>query len=669
MAVEGVLHWLASLVALTGAAPAFSYLDPMVQVIFSLSLVFGLVRDRRQLTLLSALPATLLSLLVAAFYLLQMNPTTIVEPLVNLLVALLAVRLVTEKSGRNLLQIFVLSTFVLASSSLLTLSAGYLLALMLLIALVAIGLLLTSFYATDAALRLDRQQWFSLARTGAILPLGSLLLMIFFFVILPRTQYPLWHFLNPGTRPTSGFSEEVSPGTLANLNASGAPAFRAEMSAIAPQDLYWRGLVLNQTDGQSWSRAKNFPPDQTVKNESRPLKQILMSEPRSNRYLPGLDLPAEPADISSQRSSDAVNEAHRRLDRRVRYTLYSYPRGSLQIRDPSQSDFYLRLPDSLSPRLRGVSESIAAEPDRQAKIAAVEQFFLAQKLAYATSNLPQNNTPVETFLFDSKRGYCEYFASSFALLLRMSGVPARLVGGYLGGRYNALGGYYLIDEDMAHVWVEALNDENHWRRIDPSRLAINAGEAVAGLSRRPFNWSQSAADYLETAWSRLVITYDLQKQLSLALSLSRNFRQFRPSLPQWVRWWVFLPLLAGGVFLWGRRKYRLAHHHQSVLDAYLKQVKKAAELDHLPESLGLYELAERSHEPLCHDFSRIYGAAIYAGKNLSPEEQLQLRVTINQLKTKRFFLKPDFAHLTDSRRGELPLVRHRQPAYTAKHLD
>jgi hypothetical protein len=212
---------------------------------------------------------------------------------------------------------------------------------------------------------------------------------------------------------------------------------------------------------------------------------------------------------------------------------------------------------------------------------------------------------------------------------------------------------------MAHVWVEALDDKNRWRRIDPSRLAINAGDAVAGLTRRPFNWSQSAADYLDTAWSRLVITYDLQKQFSLAFSVSRNLRQFRPSLPQASLWWVLLPLLVGGFFLWRRRKYCLVSHRQSLLDAYLKQVKKSAALDRLPASLGLYELAQRSHEPLCHDFSRIYGAAIYAGKNLSPQEQLQLRDIIKQLKSKRLFFEPDFSSPADPRRGELPLVRRR----------
>jgi hypothetical protein len=220
MAVERVLHLLATLVALTGVSPAFLYLDPAVQVVFGLTLVGGLAADHRRFRLLPGLPATLLSLLFAAFYLLQMNLTYIVEPLINLLVILLAVRLVTEKNGRNLLQIFVLSTFVLASSSLLTLSAGYLLALILLIALVAFGLLLTSFYATDPGLRLDRQQWFSLLRTGAILPLGALLLMITFFVILPRTQHPLWHFLNPGSRPTAGFSEEVRPGTPGSIRST-----------------------------------------------------------------------------------------------------------------------------------------------------------------------------------------------------------------------------------------------------------------------------------------------------------------------------------------------------------------------------------------------------------------------------------------------------------------
>ena len=264
MAVEKILQLLATLVALVSVAPTFFFLYLPVQVLISCLLLVGFIIDRRNGRRLPPLPATLLSFVFFFFYLAQMSRSNIVEPLVNMLVLLLAVRLITEKSGRNLLQIFVLSTFILAASSLLSLSAGYLASLILLVGLVTFGLLLTSFYATDPSLRLNRRQWQSLLRTGAILPIGSLLLMLFFFVILPRTQYPLWNFLNPAPKSTAGFSEEVKPGSLANLGSSGEPAFRAEMIEIDPMELYWRGMVLNQTDGRSWTRSKFPPADQMI---------------------------------------------------------------------------------------------------------------------------------------------------------------------------------------------------------------------------------------------------------------------------------------------------------------------------------------------------------------------------------------------------------------------
>ncbi len=638
MAVKKILQSLATLVALVSVAPTFFYLDLPVQISISCLLICGFIIDRRNGRLLPPLPATLISFVFFFFYLAQMSRTNIVEPLVNMLVLLLAVRLITEKSGRNLLQIFVLSTFVFAASSLLSLSSGYLASLILLVGLVTFGLLLTSFYATDPLMHLNRKQWLSLLRTGAIMPIGSLLLMLFFFVILPRTQYPLLNFLNPGLKSTAGFSEEVKPGSLANLDNSGAPAFRAQMIEIDPLELYWRGMVLNQTDGRNWSRTKFPPPDQLIRTGATAEPQIIFIEPRTDRYLPGLDLPGEVSEIKSQRFADGVFEARLRLNRPSRFRVDSFRRSSLKLKNPQDIEFYLKTPAQVAPRVAQIADKISQEKDRAAKILATREFFNRQKLSYAARNLKLSDHPVETFLFESKRGYCEYFASSFALLLRLSGVPARLVGGYLGGRYNHLGGYYLIDEDMAHVWVEALDDQNRWQRVDPSRLAINAGEAVTGLARSSFAWSQAAADYIENAWNRLIITYDLKKQMNLVLSTGTSLRKLQPSLPGNTLWWIIGTILIITAVILTKMNQNNLNSQQRLLKKYRHRICKSAGLKKLPQHLGLYKLAELSQEPLCQEFAQVFGKAVYRDEPLNRQQIAQLNKIIRQLVSVKFIL-------------------------------
>ncbi len=642
MAVKRILQLFATLVTLVSVAPAFFYLDLPVQVSIFCLLISGFIIDRRNGRLLPPLPATLLSFVFFFFYLAQMSRNNIVEPLVNMLVLLLAVRLITEKSGRNLLQIFVLSTFILAASSLLSLSSGYIVSLILLVGLVTFGLLLTSFYATDPSMYLNRKQWQSLLRTGAIMPIGSLLLMLFFFVILPRTQYPLWNFLNPGSKSTSGFSEEVKPGSLANLGSSGEPAFRAQMSEIDPLELYWRGLVLNQTDGRNWSRSKFPPADQMIIMGAVDQKQVIFSESRTDRYLPGLDLPLEIDEITNQRFADGVFEAKHRLSKQSRFTVSSSRNSYLQLKKPQDRKYYLQTPLEVSSQMAAVVSQVALQESSQAKVQAVQEFFRRQQLSYSAQNLQITDHPVETFLFETKRGYCEYFASSFALLLRLTGVPARLVGGYLGGRYNQLGGYYLVDEDMAHVWVEALDDQNRWQRVDPSRLAINAGDAVTGLARSSFVWSQAAADYIENAWNRLVITYDLKKQMSLVLSTGTSLRKLQPSLPGNALWWVIGTILIIATVILTKRNQNSLNSQQRLLKKYQHRVCKSAGLKKLPQHLGLYKLAELSQEPLCQEFAQVFGKAVYRDEPLNNQQIAQLNKIIRQLVSVKLHLDGHF---------------------------
>ncbi len=93
----------------------------------------------------------------------------------------------------------------------------------------------------------------------------------------------------------------------------------------------------------------------------------------------------------------------------------------------------------------------------------------------------------------------------------------------MGGEYNQLGHYYLVREDAAHVWIEALDDQGGiWQRIDPSRLAVNANEAFSNSSTAKRVNFQAFADAIGHLWSQMVLNYDLHQQFNLLRNLAKK---------------------------------------------------------------------------------------------------------------------------------------------------
>ncbi len=627
--VERILQLLGYLAALVGVLPLLPFLDLWVLALLGLGFLLGVGGDLQRKYLLGNRLATLLSIGFFGLFIFQASIANLVAPLIQLLCLLLAVRLASDKSARHMLQIFLLATIVLAASSMLTLNMIYMLYLVLIVLLVTSGLVLLSFYVTDPQIRFGRRQWSLLLKTIAVLPLGSLLLMLVLFVILPRTETPLWNFLNPKPAASSGMRVRGSPGSVLGLAESGEIAFRAETERLPADLLYWRGIVLNRLDGQVWRRSAYLAEEKILSDPGSEIVLTIFSEPKADRYLVTLDRPLLVERIRNQRSSDGVVRGNFRDNRKISYQVQAqYRARSQQIGDLSD---YLRLPGGFSSRLQSVADQIRRGATYQQKRDLLDEYFLQQQLSYSTTRLPKTVNPVETFLFESKRGYCEYFASSYAVLLRMSGVPARLVGGYLGGEFNQLGGYYLVGEDAAHVWVEALDDEGIWQRIDPSRLAVNATEAFALSQRDGLASLQAFTDALMHNWSRLVLNYDLRQQFGLVRSVVnkvRGLKNIDSSAASSLLWLSPVLLLIGAWHFWQQRQTRAVR----LLSRYRKLMAKAAGVEVLPARLGLFELAELSNQPLCREFAEIYGGSLYRDRSLSDAAFQRLNVIVDELK-------------------------------------
>jgi hypothetical protein len=235
---------------------------------------------------------------------------------------------------------------------------------------------------------------------------------------------------------------------------------------------------------------------------------------------------------------------------------------------------YLKLPSNTDPRVADLARQITQKGTSIIEKATLVEGYLKKNYRY-TLNLswtpgPQ---PIATFLFDSKAGHCEYFASSMAILLRTVGVPTRIVNGFLMGEYNPVGGDYIVRQSDAHSWVEVYIPGHGWLEFDPTPPDPNHHDV---------DFAMQISHYVDAAqlfWNSYVLSYDSGAQLqlfrsaqdsvqSVQFSIRRTSDQwvvssmklsdrFVSSARRWVenRWfWLCLALLLLGHTAWKHRK-------------------------------------------------------------------------------------------------------------------
>ena len=179
---------------------------------------------------------------------------------------------------------------------------------------------------------------------------------------------------------------------------------------------------------------------------------------------------------------------------------------------------YLQLPQTLSPRVRALAEELRDQaPSTPTFIVAVEGYLKSAENGFRyTTTLPEPEDPdqdiVEAFLFDWRRGHCEYYATAMVVLLRAAGVPARLVNGFLGGDYNRVGDFWVVRQAYAHSWVEVLMPGKGWMRFDPTP----SSGLPSSLAPTWFDRWEQRMDSMRMLWMQWVIEYDMEKQINLA---------------------------------------------------------------------------------------------------------------------------------------------------------
>jgi transglutaminase-like putative cysteine protease len=372
-----------------------------------------------------------------------------------------------------------------------------------------------------------------LTRTGALL-LQALPLALLLFVLFPRLPGPFWG-IGTGESARTGLGDEMTPGDISDLSVSGEVAFRVRFAGElpSPAQRYWRGPVLHEFDGRSWRRprAQAFP-SQEVTYLGEAVEYQITLEPTDRPWILALDIPAEWPEREAFRTYDFQLVAPRRLSEVSSFRLRSYPSFIAGVELPqSLRRKGLQLPEEGNPRSRALARRLAAQyGDPRAIAQAMLTMFREQPFVYTLDPPKLAENAMDEFLFETRRGFCEHYASAFTLVMRAAGVPARVVTGYQGGEFNPLGGYLIVRQSDAHAWSEIWIEGRGWLRVDPTAAvaperiergligAMGELEPVPGRLRDASNlWMQATLgwDTLNDFWNERVVRFNAARQLDL----------------------------------------------------------------------------------------------------------------------------------------------------------
>jgi transglutaminase-like putative cysteine protease len=368
-------------------------------------------------------------------------------------------------------------------------------------------------------------------RAAGILLAQSTPLMLVLFLLFPRITGPLWGLPQDAYAGATGLSDTMSPGSLSNLILSDAVAFRVKFNGSVPpaKQLYWRGPVMWDFDGRTWTapRALYGTPEFTA--HGPPVAYEVTLEPHNKRWLFALDVPGK-LPPRAFASADFQLYAVQPVNSRVRYEMtsfldYTYGREDegIAIRRA------LALPLGINPRTAAFAAELRVRyKDDRALMQAVFSKFRNEKFFYTlTPPLLAMDDPVDEFLFETRSGFCEHYSSAFAVIMRAAGIPARVVTGYQGGEVNRFGDYLIVRQAEAHAWNEVWLRGEGWVRVDPtaavSPLRVESGISAAvprtdplpllvrgdfeALRQLQFTW-----DLVANTWNQWVLGYTPDRQ-------------------------------------------------------------------------------------------------------------------------------------------------------------
>jgi len=437
-----------------------------------------------------------------------------------------------------------------------------------------------------------RQLRVNLKLVGIII-LQAIPLMLLCFLLFPRLEGSIFTLPERFTGRT-GFADTLRPGSISQLVQVDQTAFRARFDQKIPEaaELYWRGLVLWNFDGKHWTRGNISRPNKRFLRSRNFIEYEVILEPHRKQNLFALDLP-----ITAPRFTTLTDDFTLRTRWSVRtvqrYRVRSARDVQVQLR-ANQERMARQLPEDGNSKSRLLAESWSSELNSpEAILDAAVRYFRRGDFIYTLRPGSLGDHHVDEFLFNTRSGYCEHYASAFTFLMRAAGIPARVVVGFLGGDLNPYGNYLIVKQYHAHAWVEVFINDRGWIRVDPTALVApeRVSMGIAGslasddlpdfLNQTGTRWLRAyfqrlvyMADAVNLRWNAWFMEYSRTEQAGLMRKVMAHIRR---SGGVWV---AALICLIAGLAAWAGIRYyaRLRSVHtdqvQETYDLFCRKLER-----------------------------------------------------------------------------------------------
>ena len=449
-----------------------------------------------------------------------------------ILAILLGIKLLESRKHRDYMLLVALSFFIIVTNFLFSQTIPTVVYMLITVVVLVMSLIFIN--QDDAPLELQHRLRLALKFIAQALPI-----MLVFFVLFPRIPGPLWKLPDDAKSARTGLSETMTPGDIARLIESDAVAFRVNFDSRPPAQnrLYWRALVLWYFDGRSWERGKrNINPWPTMEGLGSPVDYTVTLEPHERTWLFGLDMP-EQAPNNAYYNNNFELRVRNKINSLQQYSLKSFLDYRIQQKlSQWERSAGLKLPANANPRTLELGRQWRRElRDPQAVVDRALRHFNQNDYVYTLEPpLTPGFDSVDQFMFDTRRGFCEHYASSFTVLMRAAGIPARVITGYQGGTFNPVNNYLTVRQSDAHAWSEVWLENQGWVRIDPTgaiapeRIERNLDAALPEDAFRPLHMRMDVGlykqlsfywDAIDNRWKQWVIGYDTDVQQRLLADL------------------------------------------------------------------------------------------------------------------------------------------------------
>ena len=483
---------------------------------------------------------------------------------VHLVLFGMVVRLFSVHKERDHYMLAVLAFLMVLAAAVLTVDSVFLLAFagFMLMAVVTFVLMemrrssqTANIPAREPSDRLTyRRMAFFLAGTSPVLVLLILAGASAIFFLLPRMSVGYLGSFAGGSDMATGFTDHVQLGRIGQIQQSTAVVMHVQIDGDThgSYDLKWRGVALGRFDGKVWSSpTEQFPLSrqddgkfplwhtarETVPKTVRPIHYRVLMEPIGTNIF---FLAARPRFLNGTYRSVAADRAGAIYDLDLEHPVSLYDADS-DLAEPTSQDLrsasgaippqireYLQLP-MLDPRIPELARKITATADNPFDQAAAIERHLITNFGYTLEmSRVAPSDPLADFLFVRKRGHCEYFASSMAIMLRTLGIPSRVVNGFRTSEFNDLTANYVVRASSAHSWVEAYFPGYGWISFDPT-----PGTPLGGAT----GWSRVSlyVDAMASFWREWVVDYDANHQKTLGEDAMQGSRSLIDGMRNWAQ--------------------------------------------------------------------------------------------------------------------------------------